>query len=136
MSKAYLCVCLVLAVGVIGCGTASPDAVSGKVTLNGQPVAGEVVFLVGGAEKAASPIKLDGTYQVSNPPRGEVEVLVKGPPALPSPPPGGKKVDIPPPTGSSPSGVSPPAKYARPNNGLAKLNVTGGRQTHNIELTP
>jgi hypothetical protein len=113
-----------------GCG-GSADLVTGKVTYNGQPVAGEVVFVGRDKKQAACPIADDGTYKIKAPPKGEVVVLVKGTPKAPSglvTPKGGLK-DAPPP----PKGVEPPGKYSAEPGGL-KFQVTGGEQTYDIEL--
>src|SRR5271170_475352 len=75
---------LVLMGMVLGCGgPAGPkNTVSGKVTLEGQPVAGIVVFLSGDGKEVSGPINyLDGTYQIPDPPSGQVSIVVKGLPA-------------------------------------------------------
>src|SRR5438045_652123 len=115
-----------VAFALVGCtsGGEAHDSVTGKVTLDGQPVAGEVVF-VSGDKQVGSPIGQDGSYSVKNPPKGEVQILVK---QLPGPP---KNImpakDAP--EFKTPSGATPPAKYAQFNNGLT-LTVTGGKQKH------
>src|SRR5260221_372222 len=73
------CALFGLLVGLVGCGASgSADQVTGKVTFNGQPVAGEVVFVGLDRKEAASPITDDGTYKIKSPPKGEVQVIVKG----------------------------------------------------------
>lgn len=128
-----------LAAALVGCGSSGPsDTLSGKVTLNGQPVNGMVVLTGADGKTAQSMISPDGVYIVVNPPKGECSVLVKGMPGMPMSAPtapkdaGGKMPGV----SESKIGVPPPAKYAQANNGLAKVNITGGKQTHNIELTP
>lgn len=125
-----------------GCGKgdgAGKNSVSGKVTVNGQPVAGEVVFIGPDNRENRTPITLDGSYTVSNPAAGENRILVRGfggvdanlarrADRMPK--------DISKTTGTPKlPGAAPPAKYAQPNNGLT-FHVTGGRQKHDIELTP
>src|SRR5690349_8092055 len=77
----------VLAAALAGCGTggSSPDSVTGKGTLNGRPVGGEVVFVGSDNREIAAPIAVDGSYQINTPPKGEARVLVRGFPAPPAP---------------------------------------------------
>lgn len=125
---------LLLTAMVCGLGCSSnkdKDSVSGKVTLNGKPVTGIVAFIYPDNKEVTGPIQAEGKYTISNPPAGEVKVVVKGGII------GGKVVA---PTGATgaPSGPvveSPPAKYASPNNGLT-FTVKGGHQTYDIPLTP
>jgi len=120
-----------------GCGgKGAKDVVSGKVTYDGKPISmGEVIFQLGDKE-ARGPI-VNGQYTVENPPKGEVSILVKSPN-----PGGGQKVPDQPGEVKGGAGlqtagapVYAPAKYGEPNNGL-KFTVTGGKQTHDITLTP
>jgi len=134
---------LVLSAAIVfaaGCGKAGPkNTVSGKVTLNGSPVMGDVVF-VGGGKEAKGPI-LNGEYTINDPPIGEVDVLVKGLEGAAGAPAGGLK----PPPGSKGDGlldgagagsaVPAPAKYSQPGS-LPKFTVKGGKQTHDIDLKP
>ena len=113
-----------LAAGVFlaaGCG--GPDAVSGKVTVRGQPVTSGMVTFVGADNKeAVGTITADGTYRITAPPRGAVRVTVKALPGLgggagvPAPsslvrPP---KNAPPMPPSTVPAGPKVPAKYANP----------------------
>jgi len=121
---------VLLAAVSAGCGRSGPrDSVSGKVTLEGKAVAGEVVFVGPGNKEVRCPIALDGSYLVTEPTRGENAILVRGT-AAPRTPKGIDQLPAP-----ASSGAAPPARYARANNGLT-FQVTGGKQTHNIELTP
>jgi hypothetical protein len=122
---------LAVTAGLGGCGPPNKvnDSVTGKVTLKGQPVAGEVIFVGSDRKEVGSPIGADGSYQIYNPPKGEVQILVKGFPGAAVEPP----KDAPPRPGAG--GAAPPARYARPNNGLT-MTVTGGKQTHDVPLTP
>jgi len=103
------------------------------VTLNGQAVAGQVVFVGTDKTEVASPIAPDGMYRVNNPPKGQATVLVKGTgtPAGGALPKDTKGPDV----GGGSTGVAPPAKYATAAGGLT-FDVTGGEQTFNIELKP
>jgi len=120
-----------------GCGPKGPkNSVSGKVTLNGKAVAGQVSFIGPDGKEITSGINPDGTYMIPDPPTGQAKIVVKGMPG------GGgvagvqgtKTIEAPGAT-TAEVGVPPPLKYAAPDNGLT-FNVTGGKQTHNIELTP
>jgi len=123
--------------GLSGCDKKPDEAansVSGKVTLNGEPVLGTVVFVGADNKEAMSGIKADGSYSVPNPPTGQVKILVKGmggaaPPVATPPKEGG---------GTMPKagGVAPPAKYGAVNTTDLKFEVTSGKQKHDITLTP
>ncbi len=116
-----------------GCGesgTSPGDSVSGKVTLGGQPVAGTVVFVWPDRKEMSAPLTVEGKYQILNPAKGEVQILVKAPATMVVPK-GAKALEMP---GAVPTvGTLPPEKYAKPKNGLA-FNITGGQQTYDIVL--
>jgi len=98
-----------------------------------------MVVLTGSDGKTAQGlIGPDGTYILPNPPKGECTVIVKGMmvPGMAAPTGPKDAAAKMPGVVESKKGVEPPAKYAQANNGLAKVNITGGKQTHNIELTP
>jgi len=137
LCKVALLFALLSAVALgLGCGDSSgaKDQVHGKVTLNGEGVSGFVV-LVGSDKKEAQGPLLNGTYHVDNPPKGEVDVLIRGMAGMAAPP-GPKPKESPTTTlPSSGSGVAPPPKYATPG-ALPKLKVTGGKQKHDITLQP
>lgn len=119
-----------------GCSSnASSDSVRGKVTLNDKPVSGMVVFTATDGKTASSPIGPDGSYTVTSPPRGTVKVSVTGmgPAAGRGPAPAKMKDDSLPELPAE--GVPPPAKYAKPDNGLT-FDVTGGPQSFDISLQP
>lgn len=100
--------------------------------MGGQPVSGQVIFVGADNKESASPIDASGNYQIVNPSKGEVTILVK---SLGAPAAKGTKTDL----GAGPAaggGVAPPAKYAQANNGLPKLTISGADQTHDIELKP
>jgi hypothetical protein len=121
---------------LVGCGSSVQNEVTGKVTYKGQPVAGNLVFVGSDGKESIELINTqDGSYKFIAPATGEYKIAVKGlttPGAGVGPGPGiqkGPGLEV------LKSGVAPPAKYASPDNGL-KINVTGGAQTHNIELQP
>src|SRR5438045_2011452 len=72
--------CALLGLALTGCGGGKPsnDSLSGKVTLNGQPVAGQVVF-VSNSDSKETPtvISPTGDYSVALA-KGEYQILVKG----------------------------------------------------------
>jgi len=131
-----LCLFVALLVGLSGCdkkGDEAANSVSGKVTLNGEPVAGIITFVGADNKEVSGPIKPDGTYTVANPPAGQVKILVKGmggtlPTATPPKEAGGNMPKM--------GGVSPPAKYSAVNTTDLKFEVTSGKQKHDITLTP
>ncbi len=131
----------------IGCsGGTKTNAVKGKVTLDGQPVAGVVTFVGPSKKKSSSPIKVDdGTYQINDAELGDNQIYIEkglgagGPGAVFS---GGGNVgmrempkdmgkDMPKPA----MGVEPPEKYTNPSTSGLHFNVTGGTQEHDITLT-
>ena len=137
----WCCSLLVAALIFAGCGDAGPaNAVSGKVTLNGEPVAGSITFVGADGKEVSSPVGPGGgTYNIVDPPQGEVTVLIKGPgiaatPEL-KPAPGAMAMPSGTDKGANSMGVNPPAKYADASGGL-KYTVRAGRQTKDFELTP
>jgi len=130
---------VVLSSGCSGGAGAAKDAVSGKVTLNGQAVAGEVKFVwQDKKQEMASPINPQGEYTILEPPPGKVKIVVKGmmagqkliaPPAKDAP-----KMEGAPVVGTG--GVAPPAKYESVASTPLEFEVKSGKQQHNIELTP
>jgi len=120
----------------IGCGNKNVgynDSVSGTVMLNGQPVSGEVVFQWANNKENVSLISPDGKYNIINPEKGKVNILVRkigGTTPTASLPPGASQL---PGTTSTAVGVIPPVKYAK-NTGELTFTVEGGKQTYNIEL--
>jgi len=69
---------VVLMSGCTGTSKGIQNSVSGKVTLNGDPVSGTVVFVGSDGKEAMSPISAEGKYDIPNPPQGTVKILVKG----------------------------------------------------------
>jgi hypothetical protein len=108
------------------------ESLKGKVTLNGQPVSGMVIFVGSDKKEISTAIAANGEYMIPNPPKGEGYFLVKGMGGSGDAPKGdlkGAKLDVP-----QASGAAPPAKYSKPNNGLT-ANFSGGHQEHNLELS-
>jgi len=121
-----------LLLGASGCGgpKESANQVSGKVTLNGSPVSGNVIF-VGPDGKQGMPalIKGDGTYTAYDPPQGKCKVLVSGmgggagptTPVKDAPALGGQT-------------AAPPPKYADARTSDLETEIKPGKNTYNIEL--
>jgi hypothetical protein len=136
-----LLVLLAASLGAAGCGSAS-GTVKGKVSYNGAPLkGGTVTFFYPDGRGFPIGILADGTYTLDRLPLGPVKVCVDTSSLDPkkhlrysyAPPPGAK-----PPPGFSPTSaeayVAIPAKYADPAKTDLTYDVTGGTQTHDIEL--
>lgn len=129
----------------VGCSSkGSKDSVSGKVTLNGQKVAGTVYFTGPDKKTVNTPIGPDGSYVIENPSKGENVITVKGMGAATGSAPASSFAPVNPDkdgalmkdkSGKMDMGAPPPGKYATDAGGL-KYTVKGGRETYNIELTP
>lgn len=117
----------------IGCssGTGAKNSLTGKVTVNGQAVAGNLYF-IGADGKESNPVllALDGTYTWLEPAKGTYKVLVKGMPGM-----AGAKDSKPLPGMPATGGMAPPPKYATTAGGLT-VTITEGNQTKDFELTP
>jgi len=130
--------CLLLFLSCLLCGPGCSDKgggkgeIKGKVTLDGQPVAGTVVFIVGDKEVSTQTLPPLGAYAAFEVPKGTAKVkVIKAPGAAPAM--GGAKAGEAPGAGGTPM-VPPPDKYASADNGLT-LAVTGGNQTFDIILS-
>jgi len=140
---------LIFACGCGGSGGGGDkDLVKGRVTLNGQAVAGQVIFVAADKKEYPTVIALNGDYQLTKLPKGEYSVLVKsgmgsapGAPAM-----GGadkiksdkmgKNLVLETKKDES-GGAEPPAKYSQLGGGNdLKVTVTGGDQKYDIVLTP
>lgn len=112
--------------------------------MDGKPVSGTVVFVGSNKSEIVAPITLNGEYTIPNPPKGEGYFLVKSMLAGSPPPPAGDKKgkatpemkDDPTKNATAPGGDPPPAKYAKPDNGLPKVNYTSGELVQDLTLTP
>jgi len=125
---------------IAGCQRGGPKTtVKGKVTLDGQPVNGQVV-VVGADGKQVPGGIVGGMYTIPDPPTGEVTFMIRGMGSLGGAPP--MKSDAPklkdkasnPSLDSGPPsmGVEPPAKYAKKEGGI-KQTITAGK-TNEIDL--
>jgi hypothetical protein len=126
---------LVAALGLMaGCGgKANKEGISGKVTMGGEPVSGEIIFNFAGKD-FRSPIGTDGSYQIVKPPAGEASVTVKSmlAPAAPNVK-GAPETGL---GGTAKTGVAPPAKYAKPESSGLKYTYKGGEEKKDFELAP
>jgi len=120
---------LIAAILAAGCGEKqAANVVSGKVTLDGEPVSGTVVFIGADSKEASAPTNLEGAYKIENPPLGQCKVLVRGMAGL---------------TGTAPpkdapsmgkQGAAPPPKYGAVTTTDLSYEVKAGKHTYNIEL--
>ncbi len=129
---------LPLLVCAAGCG--SPK-ISGKVTYKGEPLhMGLVVFTAADGWSGTAQINEDGSYSIANVPAGTAKVAVDSFGESANLPARGKVMrrprdeHSPPPPDSGPAGVKIPAKYNKADTSGLTVEVTGGKQTYNIEL--
>ena len=129
---------LPLLVCAAGCG--SPK-ISGKVTYKGEPLhMGLVVFTAANGWSGTAPINEDGSYSIANVPVGTVTVAVDSFGETGNLPARGKVMrrprdeHAPPPPDAGPAGVKIPAKFKKADTSGLTIEVTGGRQTHDIKL--
>jgi hypothetical protein len=121
-----------------GGGKGKTDSVSGKVTLDGKPVAGEITFICSDGKEFKSPLTQDGGYSIIAPPKGVAKIGVKGMllglggTLKKADSKGGESLA----TGPGSSGVAPPAKYADPAKSGLTYDIKGGSETHDIALSP
>lgn len=134
-SRFLCCAALAIFLGAAGCnskGGGSGNEVSGKVTVGGQAVSGTVTFLAPDGKLVTVPIKPDGTYSTTELTANDYKVGVQGLGGVG--PPKGKGGEMP--GMPSSGGVAPPAKYSDPATSGLTFKNPGGKQTHNIDLTP
>lgn len=109
----------------------SGNSVSGKVTLNDQPVNGTVSFVGGDGKPFFCPTNEAGFYMLDDTPPGKYTVTIR---AMGAPPPvGNMKFELP----EAPKfGATPPARYADPKKSPLSFEITKGEQTFDIKLEP
>jgi len=125
--------------GLGGCKKkdAADNAVSGKVTLKGAPVAGIVTFIYADGKEVNSPTnQADGTYTIFNPAPGEVKIVVKAMPGAVVGGPKGKESGVvkDAPTPDAGKAVPPPQRYTNASSSPLKYEVKAGKHTHDIPL--
>lgn len=135
------CLMLFFGPGCGGGGKGPSNVVTGKITLNGQPVMGTVVFIGPDNKEVLGGVSAGtGEYRVDNPATGLNKILVRGLGGAGAPGPAGKPMVAP--GGKDPAnmvggqGVPPPAKYGSVKTSDLTFNVTGGQETHDITLKP
>jgi hypothetical protein len=141
---------LTLAAGCSG----SKGTITGKVTYQDQALTGGIVLFVSAAGNGTrrATIGSDGSFTIENMPVGMAKIAVdtrsaqgpaagsRRPPANMTPPEGAKVPDAAKKSGiygSAPRGgnaVPIPENYADPEKSGLEYMVTGGTQTHNIDL--
>jgi len=131
------------ALTLAGCASGK-GTVTGQVKYKGQPLPwGEITFVCEGGDKPVlhAPVR-DGNYTVSGIPAGPARVTVTTtpPPAPIKLPPGVKPIQASEGanTDATPAGkyVPLPPRYSRPDQSGLQVTVNGGRQDHDVELTP
>jgi hypothetical protein len=158
--RRFVLMCLLLfslSMLVAGCGQGG--TVSGKIYYKGQPVKGGTIYFYpeGKSGNYASVIERDGSFTISKLPPGPVKIsVVVGTRAVPTEAfakqragkvavKGMKEMER---IGGAASGggeepgnaagpkekISVPDKYADPEKSGLTIDVTGGRQTHDIQL--
>lgn len=126
-SAGWVCLC-VTALVLTGCGAGSKPtgSVAGKVTYNGNPVAGGNVNLLSTAGVGAQAAISNGAYKIEAAlPAGEYAVYVSAP--LPTPQPPGK------PAAPAPK-FEVPQKYQDAKSSGLKLTIKPGRNDLPIEI--
>ncbi len=145
----------VLCLLVLATGCSASGKISGKVTFKDKPLTGGTVLFVSteGRGTGRSPISEDGSYTIEKMAAGPVKIAVetssaqegasgprRSPPKSMQP---GSGADLPAAAGKSSiyspkSGMSKaekiPPEYSDPETSGLTYTVTGGSQTHNIEL--
>jgi hypothetical protein len=112
-------------------GTSGVPTVSGSITVGGKVLNyGMVEFHPQGGRVLRSVIYPDGTYNIPNPPPGEVRVVViPGNPPVPAASPGGS--GGPPPKFDR---VAVPARYEDPEQTPLRFTCTTGKQQFDIRI--
>jgi hypothetical protein len=121
---------LFFSAGLVGCGPARAPTgkVSGKVTLQGQPLSSGVVLFSNEKLGAGASAKLDptGSYQLDAPlPVGSYQVAVQ-----PPPPPAPHEM----PQAAPPPRTNIPAKYQDPKTSELKATVNEGSNTADFAI--
>jgi len=130
-----------------GCPQGSvTNGVKGKVTTEGNVVAGTVFFTGSDNTELKSPIDPKGEYYIQNTKVGTYKISVKGETgpggvgAPPAPPEAKDKKDKGLPGDNTKlstftPGKAPPKKYESPDNGLT-FDAKGGQETKDLDLKP
>jgi len=116
---------------VTGCpkDKGAKNSVSGKVTLDGQPVKGTVIFKYADGQEKPSPLGPQGNYMIPDPPTGQVKILVRGMGGAAAP----KGAEGP--NAGTGSGVEPPSKYGDERTTDLTYEVKPGKHTKDLTLS-
>jgi hypothetical protein len=120
----------------LGCSRLQTTSVSGVVRFQGQPLAGgTVTFVDTDNQKRHSAIGKDGRYRVEGPAPGTARIVVVSHPRVPEGfnparpgQPGGKAAEE--------KRDNVPKRYADVETSGLSVVVSGGKQTHDIDLGP
>jgi hypothetical protein len=129
MRTRFLLVLVPVVLGLTGCGSGnnrSSQALTGRLTLNNQPISHATVVVAAGDQEISGPTSKDGVYTIYAPPKGKLRFKVY---TVPPPPPG-----MPPPP-PMPGQPVIPTKYQQFGNDLS-FEYTGGKQKFDIALKP
>lgn len=141
----YLYLALGLSLATIGCGR-STGTISGKVYYKNAPLkGGNVTFLTKDKKiSKLAEIKEDGSYDIERMPAGEAFIMVdtsalkpsqgmhmNAPPKGVEPPPGYESPNV---KEDAKRYVPIPPQYADPDKSGLTYTITGGKQTHDINL--
>jgi hypothetical protein len=125
------------------CGCSGTGTVEGKATVDGKPAVGAAVIFSGRDNRSATAVvQEDGTYQTAGVPVGPVKVALMpgmggwGPIGLPTPKGANRdKEDLPKPAPKRSPPPSIPKRYTNVETSGLTINVKGGRNAFNIEMT-
>jgi hypothetical protein len=124
--KQLPCLLLGAALALAGCSPSNKQGeITGVVKFKGEPLPGGTVVFHGATSTYTSEIRKDGNYTVSGVPLGTAKIAVVMPIRITM---GGKSV-------GSNSLPDIPARYGDPQKSGLSCEVTGGSQTHNVELS-
>jgi len=136
---------LVPLAGFVGCDNSGPsNFLSGSVTLEGKPVAGNVTLFGSNGKQIEVAIAPDGTYYVPEPPPGQAKFAIKPmlgiTPGAGAPPVSkemkGAATDLGGKDKTMGMGVSPPAKYASVETSGLTCEIKAGKNKFDMPLTP
>jgi hypothetical protein len=153
-SIAHLVPAFLLPLLALATGCSSYGTITGKVTYQNRPLTGGTVLFTSteGKGTKSAPIGADGSYTIEKMPTGPAKIAVEtksaqvggfgrsGPPTSMQPP---KGVDLPDKakssgiygsTGNKQPPENIPDSYGNPDTSELTVTVTGGSQTHPIEL--
>lgn len=111
----------------MGCGGPNTGNVSGKVTVNGQPLPAGMLIITGENQKSITADIKDGNYAVANVPLGKAMIAIRDSPAAPDP----MKVDV---SKLARAPALVPKKYEKNETSGLTLIVVKGENDFPIDL--